>query len=156
MKKYFLPQLLLLAFLSFTACKNNASSKEGTTDAENETVVDSTAHYGGATLYTLRDDMAKNPKETIKAVADMGYAYIESVNYEDGKFYGMEPQEYKAFLDSVNLKPISTHMGMVTLENADTLIADVKAVGFKYFVIPVPPMGMFKYDPETKTDSNNP
>jgi len=38
-------------------------------------------------------------------------------------------------------------MGMVTLENADQLIADVKAAGITYFVIPVPPMGMFTVDP---------
>jgi sugar phosphate isomerase/epimerase len=38
-------------------------------------------------------------------------------------------------------------MGMVTLENADQLIADVKAAGISYFVIPVPPMGMFTNDP---------
>ena len=38
-------------------------------------------------------------------------------------------------------------MGMVTLDNADQLIADVKAAGISYFVIPVPPMGMFTNDP---------
>jgi sugar phosphate isomerase/epimerase len=42
-------------------------------------------------------------------------------------------------------------MGMVTLENADQLIADVKAAGITYFVIPVPPMGMFTVDPATNT-----
>ena len=26
------------------------------------------------------------------------------------------------------------------------MIADTKAAGFKYFVVPIPPMGMFKYD----------
>ena len=30
-------------------------------------------------------------------------------------------------------------------------IADAKAAGFKYFVIPIPPMGHFKYDNETRT-----
>lgn len=34
-------------------------------------------------------------------------------------------------------------MGGVNLENADQQIADAKAAGFEYFVIPVPPMGMF-------------
>src|SRR5690606_26661686 len=49
--------------------------------------------------------------------------------------------------------PISTHQGTATLENIDAQIADVKAVGFKYFVIPVPPMGLFKYDAATQTMS---
>jgi len=39
-------------------------------------------------------------------------------------------------------------MGMVTMENADQLIADAKAAGISYFVIPVPPMGMFTFGPE--------
>ena len=30
-------------------------------------------------------------------------------------------------------------------------MADVKAAGFQYFVIPVPPMGLFKVDSETRT-----
>ena len=33
------------------------------------------------------------------------------------------------------------------------MIADVKAAGFKYFVIPVPPMGLFKYDNATQSMS---
>ena len=40
-------------------------------------------------------------------------------------------------------------MGMVNLENADQLIADVKAAGISYFVVPIPPMGMFTVDPVT-------
>jgi sugar phosphate isomerase/epimerase len=52
---------------------------------------------------------------------------------------------------SLNLKGISTHQGGVTLDNADQMIADVKAAGFTYFVVPVPPMGMFTYDRENMT-----
>jgi sugar phosphate isomerase/epimerase len=61
----------------------------------------------------------------------------------------MTPAEFKSTLDSLSLTAISAHMGMVTLENADQLIADVKAAGITYFVIPVPPMGMFTFDPAT-------
>jgi sugar phosphate isomerase/epimerase len=106
-------------------------------------------NFGGLALYTVRDSMASNPKATLKAVADAGYAYVESADYAEGKFYGMTPTEFKSTLDSLGLKAISAHMGMVTLENADQLIADVKAAGITYFVIPVPPMGMFTFDPAT-------
>jgi sugar phosphate isomerase/epimerase len=112
-----------------------------------ETSTTPTDKFGGLALYTVRDSMAINPKGTLKAVADAGYAYVESANYADGKFYGMTPIEFKSLLDSLGLKAISAHMGMVTLENADQLIADVKAAGISYFVIPVPPMGMFTNDP---------
>ncbi len=116
-----------------------------------ETVVETTNKVGGLALYTLRDSMAINPKATLKAVADAGYAYVESADYAEGKFYGMTPTEFKSTLDSLGLTAISAHMGMVTLDNADQLIADVKAAGITYFVIPVPPMGMFTFDPATNT-----
>ncbi len=106
--------------------------------------------WGGMTLYTVRNEMGVDPKETIKKVADLGYKYIEAVDYKDGKFYGMTPKEFKSYLKSLGLKPISIHMGSMTTTNADTLIADVKAAGFKYFIAPVPPMGMFKFDRETR------
>ena len=107
--------------------------------------------FGGLALYTLREQMATNPKETLKEVADIGYKYIEAAGYQDGKFYGMEPAEFKAYLDEIGLIPLSTHQGSVTLENADEMIKDVKAAGFEYFVIPVPPMGYFTYDQENQS-----
>jgi sugar phosphate isomerase/epimerase len=109
----------------------------------------------GATLYTLRDLMDQDPKAVLKQVADMGYVNIEAVNYQDGKFYGMPPAEFKAYLESLGLVPLSVHQGGVTLENADQYIADTKAAGFKYFVIPVPPMGMFTFDRETMSMGMN-
>lgn len=106
---------------------------------------------GGMTLYTVRNEMGKDAKATLKQVADLGYKYIEAVDYKDGKFYGMTPDEFKSYTKSLGLKPISVHMGSMTLDNADKLIADVKAAGFTYFVAPVPPMGMFKFDTKTRS-----
>ncbi|WP_047246331.1 sugar phosphate isomerase/epimerase family protein [Maribacter thermophilus] len=107
--------------------------------------------FGGLALYTVRDDMGTNVKATLQAVADAGYKNIEAAGYEDGKFYGLSPKEFKSMAKSMGLKPISTHQGTVTMENADKMMADVKAAGFKYFVIPVPPMGMFEFNMEEKT-----
>ena len=144
MKKisYFLSLLLGLS-LGIFSC--GPATETSTTDTEAST------NFGGLALYTVRDSMASNPKATLKAVAEAGYAYVESADYAEGKFYGMTPAEFKSTLDSLGLKAISAHMGMVTLENADQLIADVKAAGITYFVIPVPPMGMFTFDPATQT-----
>lgn len=106
---------------------------------------------GGMTLYTVRNEMGKDAKATLKQVADLGYKYIEVVDYKDGKFYGMTPDEFKSYTKSLGLKPISVHMGSMTLDNADKLVADVKAAGFTYFVAPVPPMGMFKFDVKSRS-----
>jgi len=111
---------------------------------------------GGMTLYTVRNEMGKDPKATLKQVADLGFKYIEAVDYKDGKFYGMTPDEFKSYLKSLGLTPISVHMGSMTLDNADKLVADVKAAGFKYFIAPVPPMGMFKFDAKTRSLTMDP
>ena len=107
--------------------------------------------FGGLALYTVRDAMGEDARATLKAVADAGYKNIEAAGYSDGKFYNMTPAEFKTYVKQLGLNPISTHQGSVTLENADAMMADVKAAGFQYFVVPVPPMGLFKVDSETRT-----
>ncbi len=142
--------LSLTAF--FVNCKETADkSKEVETVARPEAV--EVEKFGGLALYTVRDAMGENTKETLKAVADAGYKNIEAAGYADGKFYNMSPVDFKAYLDGAGLNPVSTHQGSVTLENADQMMADVKSAGFEYFVIPVPPMGLFKVDSETRTMS---
>ena len=115
--------------------------------------VNAQERFGGLALYTVRDDMTTNAKATLLAVAEAGYKNIEAAGYKDGKFYNMTPADFKKLLQEFGLNPISTHQGSVTMENADAMIADVKAAGFKYFVIPVPPMGLFNFDRETRTMS---
>lgn len=107
--------------------------------------------FGGLALYTVREDMTTNPKIALEKISDIGYTYIEAAGYEDGKFYGMQPLEFRNTLYELGLIPISSHQPTVTLENADQMIADVKAAGFRYFVIPIPPMGHFQFDKETRS-----
>lgn len=141
-------QLPLIVMALFCLASCNSSAPETDTDS---TFTPAIEKFGGLALYTVRDSMANNPKQTLKEVADMGYKYIEAAGYEDGKFYGMKPEEFRNYLNEIGLIPVSSHHSSVTLDNADQMIADVKAVGFKYFVIPIPPMGHFKYDAATNT-----
>ncbi len=152
MKRYFnLPITLLLALaFAFTAFSPKTNSAE-TTNSIQASPPKKTKKFGGLALYTVRDAMTKDPKGTLKAVADAGYAYVEAANYADGKFYGMTPAEFKSYLETLGLTAKSAHMGMVNMENADQLIEDVKAAGISYFVIPVPPMGMFTFDQATRS-----
>lgn len=134
MKKTMRIQLLMLTVLAATASLSFSQDK-----------------FGGLTLYTLRNDMGEDAEGTLKAVAAAGYKYIEAADYRDGKFYKMTPEEFKNALDELGLIPLSTHMGSVSLENADEQIADVKAAGFKYFVLPVPPRDFFAFDQENRS-----
>ena len=107
-------------------------------------------NFGGINLYTLREELNVNPKEILIKVRDLGYKNIEDAGYVNGKFYGMTPGVYRKFLDSIGLVPMSSHQGGITFENADATIIDLKTVGHKYLVVPIPPMGMFRFNPETK------
>lgn len=134
MKKIFRVQLFILAILATTTFHSFSQDK-----------------YGGLTLYTVRNEMGKNSEETLKEVAATGYKYIEAADYSNGKFYKMSPEEFKGALNELGLIPLSAHMGGVTLENADQQIADVKAAGIKYFVLPVPPKDFFAFDQENRS-----
>ncbi|WP_350290448.1 sugar phosphate isomerase/epimerase [uncultured Croceitalea sp.] len=111
----------------------------------------SESQVGGLALYTVRDAMGEDTETTLKTVAEIGYQNVEAAGYKDGKYYNMSPTDFKAYLQKLQLNPISTHQSSVTLENAATEMADAKAAGFKYFVVPIPPMGLFTYDSETST-----
>jgi sugar phosphate isomerase/epimerase len=66
----------------------------------------------GVQLYSVRDDMKKDPSGTLKQIASMGYKYVEHANYVDGKFYGYAPTEFKKLLDDLGLKMSSGHTVM--------------------------------------------
>lgn len=151
--KHVSPFLLLLFLFSScgTGTATDATETEDTTEAAPEVDTD----FGGLALYTLRDTINGDVAGVLQHVADLGYEYVEAAGYSDGKFYGMAPADFKATLDKVGLQPISSHQGGATVENIDQMIADVKAAGFTYFVLPVPPMGAFSFDPETRTLSMN-
>ncbi len=154
MRKVISSAILMLFIAMFFACKENKTKEKEIVDSE-EAMPSEVEKYGGLALYTVRDAMGENAKETLKTVADAGYKNIESANYSDGKFYNMSPEDFKAYLKEIGLNPISTHQGSVTLENADEMMADVKAAGFEYFVVPVPPMGMFESNSEDGTMGMN-
>lgn len=63
----------------------------------------------GVQLYSVRDEMSKDPMGSLKQVAAMGYKYIEHADYGNRKFYGMTAAELRKVLDDLGLKMISGH-----------------------------------------------
>ena len=129
----------LLGLVLVTSCASKNSKEDSQANG-----------VGGLALYTLRNEMKADPKQTLKKVADAGYQYIEAVGYDNGTFYGMAPNDFKTYLNAIGLEPKSSHQGSISYENADQQIADAIAAGFEYIVVPVPPMGMFTHDFENK------
>ena len=66
----------------------------------------------GIQLYSVRDDMAKNPLSTLTALSKMGYQYVEHANYINRKFYGWTAKEFKKVLNDLGLKMPSGHTVM--------------------------------------------
>ncbi len=66
----------------------------------------------GLQLYSLRDDMKKDPLATLEAVKEMGYKNVEHANYIDHKFYGFEAKEFRKILDELDLSMRSGHVVM--------------------------------------------
>lgn len=66
----------------------------------------------GIQLYSIRDDMKKDPLATLKALAEMGYKHVEHANYMNRKFYGYSAKEFKKVLDDLGMKMPSGHTVM--------------------------------------------
>jgi sugar phosphate isomerase/epimerase len=70
------------------------------------------AEIVGLQLYSVRDDMKKDPVGTLTQLAKIGYKNVEHANYIDRKFYGYTPAEFKKILDDLGLKMPSGHTVM--------------------------------------------
>jgi sugar phosphate isomerase/epimerase len=91
----------------------------------------------GIQLYTLRDAMNEDPISTLKKVSEIGYNQIELAGYESGKFYGMDPKEFKALADSLGLKTLSTHIPLVALRTELEMVLNACDLAeIEYIVLP--------------------
>jgi sugar phosphate isomerase/epimerase len=63
----------------------------------------------GIQLYSIRDDMKKDPSGTLKQLSAMGYKYVEHAGYKQRKFYGYEPKDFKKLLGDLGLSMPSGH-----------------------------------------------
>lgn len=91
-------------------------------------------------LYTIRDAMAADVPGSLKKVSDDGYKYIELAGYADGRFYGMEPVEFKKLVNDLGMEIISSHTQVeaqgITLDNAKKMADDHARLGVKYCIQP--------------------
>ncbi|MFU8843446.1 MAG: sugar phosphate isomerase/epimerase family protein [Bacteroidales bacterium] len=104
----------------------------------------------GIQLWSVRELVSSDFEGTMKILASIGYETIEAAGYNDRKFYGLSPLQYKSFLEGLGLNPLSSHSG-VTLENADAAIEDTLSAGMKYLVLPSLPQEKRKSADDYKT-----
>lgn len=102
-------------------------------------------------LYSVRDKLNNGAdlNNVLKELAQMGYTSVEAANYNDGKFYGKTPAEFKRAVEGAGMTVLSSHTtkGLSNEELAsgdfsesmkwwDKCIADHKAAGMTYIVTP--------------------
>jgi sugar phosphate isomerase/epimerase len=100
----------------------------------------------GIQLYSIRDDMKKDPAGSLKQLAAMGYKNVEHANYVDRKFYGYSASEFKKILDDLGLKMPSGHTVMNAQDWDESkkdftdkwkqTVEDAATVGQQYVVSP--------------------
>ena len=108
---------MLLSASPFTACKpgnNNAPF--------------------GLQLYTLRDDLPKDPQGVIKKVASFGYKQIEGYEGDKGIYWGMKNTEFKKFISDLGLDMVSSHCAWD--KELDRKAAEAAEIGMKYLLCP--------------------
>jgi sugar phosphate isomerase/epimerase len=88
----------------------------------------------GLQLYTLRDDLPKDPKGVLKQVASFGYKQIESFEGKDGMFWGMGNTGFKKYMDDLGMTIISSHCDIS--KDFEKKAADAAAIGMKYLMCP--------------------
>lgn len=104
------------------------------------------AEIVGIQLYSVRADMTKDPLGTLKQLAAMGYKNVEHANYNNRKFYGYTPTEFKKILDDLGMKMPSGHTVMGSLHWDETkkeftdlwkyTVEDAATMGQKYVISP--------------------
>lgn len=94
----------------------------------------------GLQLYTIREDMKKDPKGSLKMVSDLGYKLLELADYADGKFYGFAPAEFRKIVDDLGMQVLSSHINVESASNkpedAEKIAADHAKLGAKYAIQP--------------------
>jgi sugar phosphate isomerase/epimerase len=92
---------------------------------------------------------AKNHESVLKQTAQMGYTAVEAASYDNGKLYGVAPEQFKADVEAAGLKVLSSHtvrnlndQELASKDFTDALkwwdqcIDCHKRAGMKYIVIP--------------------
>jgi sugar phosphate isomerase/epimerase len=87
------------AALSLSACGGSSTTTQAAVSP----------YLTGVQLYSIRDDMKADPLATLKALAEMGYQYVEHADYVDRKFYGWSAAEFKKVLADLGMSMPSGH-----------------------------------------------
>jgi sugar phosphate isomerase/epimerase len=104
--------------------------------------------YLGLQLYSFRDMVRDDGiQKTLEIAAKLGYNSLETASYNDGKLYGLKPEEFKKRVEDLGMKLTSSHLGRNLSPDRDADMAwwnraveAHNAAGMKYMVMPSSPL----------------
>ncbi len=88
----------------------------------------------GIQLWTVKEDMSKDAKATLRALSTYGYEQIESFEGQKGMFWGMTNKEFKQYMKELDMKIISSHCNIA--QNFEKKAAEAAEIGMKYLICP--------------------
>jgi len=126
------------------SCTPSSKTEEKSTDstATASLVSEPSVKEFGIQLWTVKEDLAKDPKGVLTALAGYGYKQIESFQGDKGVFWGMTAKEFKSLLDGVGSKIVSTHCNPdYTMKKEKEgefkkLVDDAASIDMKYLINP--------------------
>ncbi|MFQ6131172.1 MAG: sugar phosphate isomerase/epimerase family protein [Armatimonadota bacterium] len=80
-------------------------------------------------LYTVRELCQEDFPGTVKRVAEVGYKGVEFAG-----LHGMAPSEVKALVNDLGLEVASSHVALLTAENAEEVIEQERTLGNRRLV----------------------
>lgn len=88
----------------------------------------------GIQLWTVKEDMAKDAKDTLAKISADGYRIIESFEGQKGMFWGWKNTEFKKYMDDLNMRIVSSHCEIT--KEFERKAAEAAAIGMKYLICP--------------------
>ncbi|MCB0836098.1 MAG: sugar phosphate isomerase/epimerase [Bacteroidetes bacterium] len=116
------------------ACKSGDSGQTQAVETALDEMAKGSLDAFGLQLYTLRDDLPKDPKGILKQIASFGYKQIEGYEGDKGMFWGMGHTGFKQYLDELGMEMVASHCGIG--EGFEEKAAQAGEIGMKYLICP--------------------
>ncbi|EMR01181.1 Inosose dehydratase [Cesiribacter andamanensis AMV16] len=125
--------------LPLYACDTNRRNAEEGGDTPADTTATrqqqgSALEAFGIQLWTVKEHMAKDPRETLRQLASYGYTQIESFEGQQGMFWGMSNREFKSYMDELNMALVASHCNVK--EGLEAKAAQAAEIGMAYLIDP--------------------
>jgi len=89
----------------------------------------------GLALYTIRDEMERDPEAALDRAAAIGFNWVEAAGYSERRFYGLKPGDFGKLVRQSGLELLSSHSS-IRPGNDDKVIDDAAEAGIKYLILP--------------------